>query len=856
MRRRISRGFVVSEYMTKVDSTPSWKDIELLLDELLDMSEENRTVRLAQLAVEAPGYAKAARLALAGASSDSVLDRGLEAVAGQMVEDMLNSEASDSIGSLVSNYRLDRIIGRGGMGVVYEASRVGGEFDQKVAIKKLSFGLSGERGVVRFEEERTILARVRHPFIAGFLDGGVDAEGLPYLVMELVDGGVRIDHYFAAQNATEVERLRLFKHVCNAVSFLHQNLITHGDLKPGNILVRPDGHPKLIDFGISRLSSSKTDILPVRLSAATPGYAAPEQALGEPITTRSDVFALGSTLQNILDAPRSDLCAIISKCVAPDPAERYGSVESLVHDIEAFEQHRTVRARPSTLGYRFSKYLRRQWLPVLSVLLVATTLAGGLISSQHQARIAEQEALRATVVSDFLIGMFEDSAETLSSDSDPTLRDLVEAGDRRLAAELASTPEVKADLQEILGKAYAGIVFDFPKARGHFEDVLAYDQVNNPGNTKRIISMMNWIADMYREEGNYQAAESIIDDALELDLRDGKPDSIAWMTKAYIANRIGTTEEMRAALERAEEFYVREYGASSNETAVVIAARANLALRAGDSDAAIAALQDAVSMREDNGGGGWISTERMRGNLALEYHRAGRLEDAAKRYEANVTKIEKRLGPDHGELVSVLNNLGALYTEAGNLENATSRLERALELASKDLEPTSFIRMAVEINLARAKLLGGEPEDAVDMLKDLLPRVTQAVGPEHAMTGVVQRDLAWAMLDFGDRETARKLIDLATPKLSLPAHIALAAQIDAELSLQEQDVQRAEMTARLALDRFNEAGNTTPWMFAHVRLILNETLLQQGLSVDVDQQDRDIALLREVLTAQHRSYPD
>lgn len=211
-----------------------------------------------------------------------------------------------NLGRLVGPYRLVRCLGRGGMGSVYLAERADGQFEQKVAVKLIKRGMDTDAILHRFRSERQILASITHENIARLYDGGTTDDGLPYLVMEYVEGEP-IDHYCDSRRLTVTERLRLFHGVCRAVQAAHQNLIVHRDLKPANILITTDDRPKLLDFGIAKLLAPEVGgDAPTILSrlALTPGYASPEQLRGEPITTASDVYSLGVLLYQLLTGSR------------------------------------------------------------------------------------------------------------------------------------------------------------------------------------------------------------------------------------------------------------------------------------------------------------------------------------------------------------------------------------------------------------------------------------------------------------------------------------------------------------------------------------------------------------------------
>ena len=337
------------------------------------------------------------------------------------------------VGRQLGPYRIVGELGSGGMGTVYEAVREH-EFEKRVAIKAIRNGLRSDDAVRRFENERQILAHLEHANIARLLDGGTTADGVPYLVMELVDGGVPLDRYCAERDLPIQERLRLFLDVCAAVQYAHQHLVIHRDLKPNNVLVRADGVPKLVDFGISKVMEPDGESHTVtEFRAMTPEYASPEQIAGRPITTSSDVYSLGVMLFRLLtgttpyDVPSGtthdvtraileqeprrpsdrakdrrvarqlsgDLDNIVLMALRKDPARRYASAQQLAQDVERYLDGRTVSARPDTFGYRTARFIARYRVASSMVALLSAGLIGSSVFAVQQAVEARESANRA-----------------------------------------------------------------------------------------------------------------------------------------------------------------------------------------------------------------------------------------------------------------------------------------------------------------------------------------------------------------------------------------------------------------------------------------------------------------------------
>jgi non-specific serine/threonine protein kinase/serine/threonine-protein kinase len=349
----------------------------------------------------------------------------------------------DLRGTRLGVYQIIQTLGEGGMGAVYQAVRDDDQFRKIVAIKLVKPGMDSDSLLARFHKERQILAHLDHPNIAKVLDAGTTANGRPYFVMEFIPG-LPIDEYCDRNALTVSDRLRLFRQVCSAVQYAHQNLIVHRDLKPNNILVAPDGTPKLLDFGIAKLIDADTGSPEAARTLTmhrvmTPDYASPEQVRGETITTASDIYSLGVMLYELLTGQRpyrvtsvrpvemaeivclrepekpstaagkqregqheklrrrlrGDLDNIVLMALRKDPQRRYASVEQFSEDLRRHLDGLPVIARADTLAYRAGKFVKRNRVYVAAAVLLAATLTGGIAATTWQARIASLERTRA-----------------------------------------------------------------------------------------------------------------------------------------------------------------------------------------------------------------------------------------------------------------------------------------------------------------------------------------------------------------------------------------------------------------------------------------------------------------------------
>jgi eukaryotic-like serine/threonine-protein kinase len=334
----------------------------------------------------------------------------------------------------VGPYRIVREIGRGGMGAVYLAERADGQYQQRVALKLIKRGMDTEQVLARFRAERQILASLDHPNIARLLEGGSTEQGVPFFAMEYIEGEP-IDAYARRLGLSVEDRLRLFLQVCGAVAYAHQHLVVHRDIKPLNILVTPEGMPKLLDFGIAKVLQEEAEetstVTGMRL--LTPEYGSPEQVEGRHATTVSDVYSLGVVLYELLtgrlpyrfrsrtpidvvevvrttepERPsaagdneklrrrlRGDLDTILLMALRKEPARRYPSVEQLASDVRRHLEGLPVRARPDTFGYRAGKFVRRNRVPVAAGVMVALALIAGTVATAYQAQQARAAQARA-----------------------------------------------------------------------------------------------------------------------------------------------------------------------------------------------------------------------------------------------------------------------------------------------------------------------------------------------------------------------------------------------------------------------------------------------------------------------------
>ncbi|MFZ1085599.1 MAG: serine/threonine-protein kinase [Terracidiphilus sp.] len=416
------------ETLFTMDQTPErFHLVEAIVTGALALREEERAGLIESQCQTDSALADEVRIMLAACEEE-------EQMMGSCRREPAELRDAAPIRTVVGPYKIDRLLGRGGMGAVYLAHRADGQFDQKVAIKLIDVPLVSDLFRERFRQERQILASLQHPYIARLLDGGVTGEGEPYLVMEYVDGAP-IHRFCAERHLNLEERIKLFLLVCESVQFAHQNFIVHRDLKPDNILIAADGAPRLLDFGTAKLLSPSLESRDSEFTregclSFTPQYASPEQVLGNPITAATDTYSLGVLLYLLLtgrppyelkelttgemlrviceEAPRKpasaeistkrldgDLEAILMKALRKEPKERYLTAERLGDDLRAYLEGLPVAARRGSTRYRAGKFIRRHRWGLAAATVLAVTLLVGIAGVVWQATIANRERSKA-----------------------------------------------------------------------------------------------------------------------------------------------------------------------------------------------------------------------------------------------------------------------------------------------------------------------------------------------------------------------------------------------------------------------------------------------------------------------------
>jgi len=543
--------------MTNVALTPErLAEMQDCFERALDLVREERETYLRSVQARDADLANRVRALL-----DAHARTGSELQSPVSADLALDVTPDRRLGTQVGAYEIVRLIGFGGMGTVYEAVRADDHYRKRVAVKFLSAQATSDTAIQRFRRERQILANLTHPNIAALVDGGVSDDGQPYFVMEYIEGEP-LTRWCDARSLAVAARLELFRQVCSAVQYAHQSLVVHRDLKPANILVTGDGVVKLLDFGIAKLLPSGGDDsheFPLTRAggrAFTPDYASPEQLLGQPIGTRSDVYALGVVLYELLCGARpfelrgkshseverlvsqetptrpsvalgddravalsersstkargrieGDLDAVVMKALRKEPERRYGSADELSADLEHYLQDRPVSARPDDFSYRFGKFVRRRRVETVAVAIVIVSVVAAVVVSRWQASVANVERARATEVTAFLTTMLG-AANPGAFGRDVKMREVLDSASIK-ANGLAARPALEAEIRGIIGGTYLALG-EFEVAERQYRTAVAAHQKATPGGDRGTAAAIARLSMAIEFQGRYAAADTLL----------------------------------------------------------------------------------------------------------------------------------------------------------------------------------------------------------------------------------------------------------------------------------------------------------------------------------------------------------
>ena len=796
------------------------------LERLRTSSAEMRTRELQELFQLDPElHGQVARL-LAGAERTRAFGEPTQGTGNGIEAQRASTPLALGPGESVAGYRLLRELGRGGMSIVWLADRTDGIVKRAVALKLPLVALSSTAQVERFARERDMLAALTHPNIARLYDAGVTQSGQPYMVLELVEG-MPITAYCDRHQLSVRVRLQLYLQVLAAVEHAHQHLVVHRDLKPSNILVDAQGQVKLLDFGIAKLitgpdqASPASDLTQVGGSCLTPLYAAPEQLSGEPISTVTDVYALGLMLHELLSGslPNSnsaleqpsvarildvrlndeatlpsrapmdatvaaargatsverlratlsgDLDTIVSKALRRHRADRYSSVERYADDIRRFLADQPIAARPPSPLHATRLFLRRNRgvSIAVAVLVVVAVSSAFLVDQQRdlasEARIrAEVEAETAKQTTGFMVSLFNMTDPSEARGNSITAREVMDKGAARIDEELTEQPAIQATLMETIGAVYTSLGL-YDQAVPLLRSALDRRRALYGGKHVDVARSMDRLCEVLKLKAEYEPALHMCREALTL-RREllGNEHADTALSAYELADLLGRTGEFAKAeplFREALTLRRKLFAARSPEVARSLEGLALNLYDQGHFKDSEALLREAVAMRRGLYDGPHPQLAEALNNLGFVIDEIGKDGEAEQLYREALEMKRVLLGKDHPEIAIGLNNIAVALYEQRKYDAAEVYYRSALEMQRK-LLPADHPDVAMTLNnLAFVTHDKGDLKTAIELSQASLEMYRRTGGAEHPSVARGMHNLALWTIESGDLVSAKRLL--------------------------------------------------------------------------------------------------
>jgi eukaryotic-like serine/threonine-protein kinase len=776
-----------------------WQALSDYLDHAFDLTVTERWAWLRSLEREQPVIAAELR---------SMLDEHAALSRERFLEDALPVRGTSLAGQTLGAYTLVSPLGQGGMGTVWLAERTDGRFTGRAAVKLLNMALVGKAGEERFRREGSILARLRHPNIAHLVDAGVAPNGQPYLVIEHVDGE-HIDKYCDGRRLGLEARVRIFLDVLSAVAHAHSNLIVHRDLKPSNVLVRNDGQVKLLDFGIAKLLEGETQSAAPTLTvdagrALTPEYAAPEQLTGAPITTATDVYALGVLLYVVLSGrhpagtavqgpaellrstleavpPKlstamgragDDLDLIVGKALKKDAEERYPSVTALADDLRRYLNHQPIAARADTITYRARKFARRNWRAIAvaaaGLLIVASLVAFYTFRLAAERDRARLEADKAAKISELLTGILTGADPFAERDTqEPTVRQLLDAGAARVERELSGQPELEAEMLTLIGRVYQRMEAG-DKAQPLLEKALALGRRTFAGDHVLLARTLSELGVVLREKREFAKAGPVLEEAVAMRRRLVGPEHRDLAITLVELGRhywdAGSPDRAEPVFREALAMRRRLFGDENRETATSMNELGLLLWEKGNLDEAEQLLRVSSAINQRVLRDGHPNLAAGFNNLGLVLSERGREREAEPFFQRAIDIDRKVFGPHHITVANYFNNLSHALRRQGKFDEAETVLRQALEISATKGRDHPSAGMYTT-NLGRVYLARGLPARAEALFREGLRIRRLTLQEDDWRIGVTKSLLGAALTEMGRLDEAEPLLHAAVASI-------------------------------------------------------------------------------------------
>jgi len=850
------------------DTGKHWQEVNELLERALEQPVEAREGFVRQVAAGKPAIIEAVLELLAHDRGDAADPTHPAAGIESMIRGMAGNNSL--LGRPIGPFVLTREIARGGMGQVFEARRRDDDFEQTVAIKLLPGHRLNEEARLRFAIERRILAGLKHPNIAQLIDGGTLDDGMPYFVMEYVDG-VSIDQYCREEHLSNRAIIELMLEVCSAVQLAHRNLVVHRDIKPSNVLVDANGTPKLLDFGIAKMLDPGEDDTGEQTRAGdrllTPAYASPEQVEGREVTTAVDVYALGLLTYKLLtdclpycaeptdahsmekqilatpaEAPsdalrsrdttsdssrppewqrkqyhalRGDLDTILLMALRKEPERRYANVAALADDLQRHLDNRPIQARADSLVYRLGLQLKRHpvGVPVSALALVVALAAGSaftwmLAEERDQALAAEA---RAEQTARFTASLLSSTKAQRGVDRLVPVTELLDSASQRVGEELVDEPLVALPLRMALGEAY--------HSWGEFQSGV------DEGRAALALA---------------EATGSAPEKAMALDLM------------SRVTHDLGDMDEALSLARRSFEI-LRETENSEERTAA-LTSMAIMLNESGHRLDALPVFAEAETAIRDLEGESHPDLAWLLNNWGWCLHALGRYDEAMQRYDAALVLLDR---PDAAafDRALTLSNRAGLLRDIGQPHAAADQWQESLSLLQDLFGDEGHPGVARGHHLLSIVLKElGQLDEALEQSNQAMAMNQRLLDPDHRWIAYVFNTRASIRIERGEQDAAETDINAAAGILKANSgkehpDYAPILLLRGRLALERGDIVQAATELRRAQELLKPLARIERTQIDRVEWMLARVLAMQGQPEGLELAQSTIDRTRERLEA-------
>jgi tetratricopeptide (TPR) repeat protein/predicted Ser/Thr protein kinase len=826
-------------------------------------------------------------------------------------------QAQPPVPRQIGKYRILGLLGQGGMGVVYRAEQ--DKPRRTVALKVIQAGRASTQLLKRFEHESQVLGRLQHPGIAQIFEAGTatTAQGpQPFFAMELIQGRPLIDFAEAHHLGTR-QRLELLIKICDAVQHAHIKGVIHRDLKPGNILVDETGQPKVLDFGVARLTDADLQVTTAQTDVGqligTLPYMSPEQVTGDPaeLDTRSDIYALGVLAYELLagrlpydlkrkviaeaarvirekePAPlssvnkvfRGDLETIVSKALEKDKARRYQTATDLGEDLSRYLRDEPIVARPASALYQLRKFARRNKALVGGVAVAFLALALGLaatsaalvravrsdrLAARHLEQ-AEREAKKATAVNEFLQNMMTSADPLFGVGREVTVLEALDRAAEQLNSELDDEPEVKATIHQVLGDTYKNLG-KTDQAESHLRAALRIWREHFGADQAAQAKCLNDLGLVLKDRGRLDEAESLLQEALTRQ-RESRSGGSAEVARSL--DLLGSVKRDQGDYQASESLHREALaiyrGAGGDSPLAMTRCMNNLArvlCEKSDFLAAEPLCRESLETRRKLLGEEHPFTASSAEVLAAVLKARGEYAEAEALYRDALRICRKQLGEEHGRVARILINMASALNRQGKYEEARTCYRDALDIVRKREGDDHPAVASILGNLGTLEFALGQYQEAARLFREALAKTRKVLGEEHPNAAQLLANLGGALTAGGDHREAEVVLRQAyelSAKLLGEEHL-LVAQCKLNLAgvlIELGEHEEAEPLLRQALEVIRKSvGDVHP---AVADALYNLALVSSHLGDEgaAEQYFRDAAAVqRKVLPANHPSLAD